>query len=1752
MADPVTGGVPVFSADGTALSGRCAVERMPLPSVVYSDSAYDASSIFGRLAIDVRKKMRDFMSRDCFCVMSSEGHSISQSFPAVDRPGQPPPVLLYSSEAASQQLDAGLKYEASHATAAGRLQRCYYFCPPPKLPAIFRVDTKTFTDGDPSTWPWLEGEALPVLDVYVPIAFAEELGLTMVPRNFILLINGQSYVAASIIATYAWKTVTALGVGVDLDSLRPSDISAAAISPVITLGVSMPWLHTRTARPLGGGGPVHLFSVPPKLTATDSGERLSLSQPSGRARATAAEDWRDALKSVAALSANASSTVGSGAGSEPELFHTQAVIVSLWTWRRHFYATPLLLSVADMERQAAIGGSQFSQTACAGVFVKRLDGRTGRAPASDDGRADGRLVRRTALAETVRDFALDHYAIVPAAVVKSSRVTLTTAPAQMAPSPSCLYDLPCRVDGFTPKTLHLVSVWDVAECEYSTAERSISGLLSAYRHGFAATRASLIASESGATRHITEEDVFAFDPALRETCDRLLHELNSVHYCVPVHIEDPVDTPGSIQLPKKLSQVAVGDPDCTGTVGFALVPLPLHRKAWAAIGKPAQLLQSYDIYVFCAVPCIRMRVNVRVSVVAEGFWRGSASFFLDSVPARQETREQLLTAQTIRLASPLLLPWSPLTGNDWPESAAAWHDEVRTASTGGLGPPHRSPVELVNTCSTPGSPFRVLKEAALPRVPLLRDPRTHAECLRALQLLVPPRSMDFGNHVLAEWDPKTLLCALSLLPALLLSPGLRLGVPGMEGCRALIWPASQAFACGKVTPLDTGVARACGSAPCYQRTDAATPRPRQASTTAFAPRCVPLAEACGDFAASPAAGVVRLTPRSQVGRDGDEESAGTHLDSLTVAAASGAQARFLTSLLRLMIATGEMASHLDDIVGCTDGGFYFLHALFCAHEQTPPGILFKAFSTVDEPDVPAELGEARMRALFGTFRSWKANGYSHTLDRFGSMLTGVAGCGRALVGAVTHNCGLMQGLVPWSDHPGPGHIPLAQQCSCAYSESFLYPGYEDDDDEEGEKTNVACWRTSYGACGGSSVAQFLRIWTRICCQLTTCGRELLAGYDPAQGIPVPAANEVPLWRIPEVVKEAGGDPATAAAPWAQAGASSTSGAAGAGSAAADDAGGVSSDARDIDAILADIEGPASGGGSGGGKGKKKKGGKAIASVTAPDSAGTASSSSASQTQTHRTAGRSAVVSEPKSAPATAPAPILAPAPVPAVAPAPAPAAAQPAVAADGDDDALEPLGPTDNSDEGREARALHKRLLELRTSTVASSAALEELRTQLAAGDAERAAEVAGLESEGAGELATVEGDLAAARRLRDELTSQLESALAFSRGEPPPPPLTGDELTLAAAAEDSTVASLVVQRDGALATLRSSGEALARASEAQEAEAAALAASDAADQSRLHEELAALHKESADLAGSVAAQVEALTARANAYAAELQSHLETSLAAHDVQVGERASALQFAREEARGEREAVVASAAAAAQDAVESELARLRREVEDQVEEIWHLEQGQQRAEERHQQRQRQKLELQQLQQGVWQQQQQQQAHDQQQHYSPHQVEPHQQQQWEEGQPPHGQQRELYQLQQHLWQHQPAQFPSQPPLPPGPPPGPLPPALYPSDSFVDPSAWFANAPSGLGLGPMFTPGPGSTPWAGGHAGAAEPLGLPPHGPGGAQGHTYELGSDFGTHEDPWAMPPVGPSGSGSSRSPGPSGSSRSPVNRDFDREFS
>lgn len=244
---------------------------------------------------------------------------------------------------------------------------------------------------------------------------------------------------------------------------------------------------------------------------------------------------------------------------------------------------------------------------------------------------------------------------------------------------------------------------------------------------------------------------------------------------------------------------------------------------------------------------------------------------------------------------------------------------------------------------------------------------------------------------------------------------------------------------------------------------------------------------------------------------------------------------------------------------------------------------------------------------------------------------------------------------------------------------------------------------------------------------------------------------------------------------------------------------------------------------------------------------------------------------------------------------------------------------------GDDAQVLHSKLLQLRAESAARSTALEEARAQHTAKQAGRDAEIVEMEAEGEKERRALEDEVAEVQRKMNALikTKEAREAQVGETG----PPLEGEALITAAAAIDSEVAAMLQHTNEALANVLRGREEVQRQRREREAGwGSALSAAELAEQAHLLAEQETIEAEQASIAAWVKSQTDAISERANQYASELQSHLDTSVAACDRQMRDQsAEAAALQHEIAEHEREGV-AQREAQERAAVQAELSRLQ----------------------------------------------------------------------------------------------------------------------------------------------------------------------------------------------------------------------------------
>lgn len=1385
-------------------------------------------------AIDAR--IFDLLKRGCVAVTSPLGEAEILGDTPVTGASSGHPVLLFTSREAQARVGssarAGLGLAEISPSSAERchLLPCFFEWPLLSPPPIAQY-SKVMLD----RVPWLESEPYPVLSVFVPLAFAQELSFTDVTRRSqFVMIQGRTFVRGHIMATHVWDMVGEVAV------------------PRIGFSIALSWMVGRVV----SDSVSRLIRPIPPISAVTGAHRSpeALVDLHGTA----------SLEPAVASMGNPSSMISPHHDGRTRFYHSPAYFTH-WSWARSVSAAP-----------------------------------EGSSP-------EERGLRATTIIETVREFARIVLAIIPSATLRpAGSQTTGSGHSHSGPrwvgGPGALSDTPPSARAIQPAEMHTATVWLVAGEAYTDAESSLPARLARYRRSYAAAEYDLLVQQRAATDRVSDrisdcvshDDVLARDPSLRDQCAGLVHEL-SLHFCVPVYLEDPVDLPASLPAPTDLFPAAGGAAGTIGTAGYALVPLPACRQAWSLVSEPQQLLRSYEVFVDNRVPHVRMRVHV---ALLSGSGPDSAAFFLSPAEAMRETPAQLALADCISASFLLSLPRNLASGLErWRASIKTLASRLREAPDlrdRDPAPHCQDGLEIAYALAAK-TDLAFLMPKALTHAPLVRDPRTAVEVARAFQLLVPSSVVAFSKFIMhGDWTLHSRAHLLSVIPALLLTSSLDAMIPGAVGFRALIDNDLVGHACcvtAKEAKLDLFGRNSEPINAQSLRSKFQVPAvPWVTASGSFLKSLrIPPAEACGDFAASQAVGVVDETGP---GGGGDSSSViAATLASFSRTARLASKDRFTYFLLDFWGHLKGVLPFIERQIGCVDGGFYFLHALLCMHEAASPDALFEPHArNVD--DVTAA-DPAVMRGVRAALRQWKSDSpHCSTSDFFEGTMRFFGSVNRQLLCFMAHSTSVslcarteqdVEQVAEILQRPGEAPLPC-----------------------ESTGPDGTCFRTALALRGGSPAAKFLRVWTRFNCQLTNCGRILLSHYDPGHILPQPSDNTVPLWRVPQLVRAADGPQyvaATTARPWDARGGdalrsfcSSLCGSLGHPTAAASGAAGGPSHADgpasasahaaavsdDIDALVAAIEGTKVSP-SAAGKGRRKK--KAAAAAAAAASGGSAGSTSAE------------VPVAAVSAPAESEAPSLT-----------TQAAAEPPVAQeDGEPATSRPIS----------VHTLRKKLARAEKRAAEENEELAQLRA--ADHDRFRTLALQGARLRCMQAAGPLNKRLREARQALEELQSSLSSP-----PQPPQPP------TIDVAAARAAVSA-------SLAAARAEQEAVA----AQLAHERSLPVTSAAGLESLRRQVAEARGVTASGRAQAEAHVAAVSQQATEYGMSLRAHVETVLAAtarDAAAVDDRVAAAKAQLAALRGEREAAAQRVRASA----EPQLAALRAAVEQQgkyLQTLWAL---------------------------------------------------------------------------------------------------------------------------------------------------------------------------------------------------------------------
>jgi trimeric autotransporter adhesin len=448
-------------------------------------------------------------------------------------------------------------------------------------------------------------------------------------------------------------------------------------------------------------------------------------------------------------------------------------------------------------------------------------------------------------------------------------------------------------------------------------------------------------------------------------------------------------------------------------------------------------------------------------------------------------------------------------------------------------------------------------------VDLPPEPRTLVECVRAVSLLIPRELYTWfraSGHVYgdANAEPANLLYGLCAAAASMLTPGLAAFVPGCEGYRPVPdissddAPEGGGGASSAGAP-PAGVDCAVDSAELTRRSvcaradrflatppgtlaDSGTVAAVDAGRVGGALPIVP-PHFCGDHTLSPAVGLVvkprkaaataaapvaaaaaATAPSAEVAAASTAPPPAQASPRITLSLASGqrlqeqetdeqAQAgvrRWLHSLAIFSIFT-KRNSFCTRLLPCTCAGWWALHCVTCFTElnaaagadlsspmtSSQLGRFYRALrqtgqdcdrSPWDTPMVPSVEELCIDLETLLVRRNYLLRYLAHVIGLFVPSPPQAPASASASTSAPTPAC-TMQPQTPVQPPASPPASPPADSHMCEHSKNAI--------------------------AVGSPALVFFRIFTRLACQLTPCGRDLLKRLDPAEGLPRLPGGDLP-------------------------------------------------------------------------------------------------------------------------------------------------------------------------------------------------------------------------------------------------------------------------------------------------------------------------------------------------------------------------------------------------------------------------------------------------------------------------------------------------------------------------------------------------------------------------------------------------------------------------------------------------------------------
>ena len=611
--------------------------------------------------------------------------------------------------------------------------------------------------------------------------------------------------------------------------------------------------------------------------------------------------------------------------------------------------------------------------------------------------------------------------------------------------------------------------------------------------------------------------------------------------CLPVLMERPLPTADVLKrtLPPPAHRTSPSDPWRIGLLHHAWVPVTVSRRL-LALARQKQLATKHDVIVVEGMPHVRVRVGAALlaSPVPSADGGGAeAVFFLGYVGRGQDTLEHQLQASSIAWAiqhvlatmdpaAEEVLEWAEDDDNGGEEEEE--EDEAMRSDV--------TPLEVIQAYNKGEtlSP-RPLTPALLSRLPLVREPRTVVECVRALQLLVPQvvnewLGLAFPSYGYRHLRPR--LQAMSIVAAALLTPGLHQLTPTMPGFRKLPedsksegcgdmfarvgchtrpitapasllrYPQDAHGNAGRLTSAHNGVTgdnHAIGCLWCAHSDPADSSASTSSSITAAG------------------GGVIMLSSVLYNAGEPVTEERQLHDD-------------FIPGVASFLHKFAQYKPDLEDPLPCICGALYYLYALLVLPEINRREMEGKVAAAIaprrleevkSDSDLAARVGslrqqqwdatitsrpglggltEAQIAKLFNVYKRWKGDNFTHrTVDAFASgCLQPILNVRNVLLDHLVHKARI-------TARPG------------VHGQGDLPPQLW-----EGNPTKRASWCdfTRSAAVPGSAPMVFLRLWTRLCCQVENCGRTLLGLWDPAEHL-LPLAGELPLFRIAHSLPDAG-------------------------------------------------------------------------------------------------------------------------------------------------------------------------------------------------------------------------------------------------------------------------------------------------------------------------------------------------------------------------------------------------------------------------------------------------------------------------------------------------------------------------------------------------------------------------------------------------------------------------------------------------------